>query len=180
MTRGIDRAADRRPAVDLAPEHARPGLALVLALLAVPGSTVAWALPAGGFWIGLPLGIAAIVLGLRARRHAPSAAATAAVVIAGLAIGFMAVWTVVDAVADSGDRARDRDRAVARDPALDADQQPVGALDQERVAGEALVLEVHAGVVLEGEAVAAGDEVGGRAVDAEPLQGRVGSRAPSG
>jgi hypothetical protein len=84
-----------RPAVDLAPQGSSPGLALVLALLAIPGSTVAWALPAGGFWIGLPLGVAAIVLGLRAR---PSAAATAAVVIGALAVGFMAVWTVVAAV----------------------------------------------------------------------------------
>ena len=67
----------------------------MLALLAIPGSTVAWALPAGGFWIGLPLGVAAIVLGLRAR---PSTAATAAVVIGALAVGFMAVWTVVATV----------------------------------------------------------------------------------
>ncbi len=42
----------------------KPGLALALALLSVPGSTVAWyLLPAGGLLIGLPLGIAAIVLG---------------------------------------------------------------------------------------------------------------------
>ena len=55
-----------RPAVDVAPRQVRPGLlALVLALLSVPGSTIAWDLPAGGLWIGLPLGIAAIVLGIR-------------------------------------------------------------------------------------------------------------------
>jgi hypothetical protein len=41
-------------------------LALVLALLSIPGSTVAWALPAGGFWIGLALALAAIVVGRRA------------------------------------------------------------------------------------------------------------------
>ena len=58
-----------RPAVDVAPDPARPGLALVLALLAIPGSTIAWELPSGGLWIGLPLGVAALVLGLRARRR---------------------------------------------------------------------------------------------------------------
>jgi len=43
---------------------------LTLALLSVPGSTVAWyLLPAGGLLIGFPLGIAAIVLGARARKR---------------------------------------------------------------------------------------------------------------
>ena len=59
-----------RPAVDLATDRPKPGLALLLAVLAVPGSTVAWDLPAGGLYIGLPLGIAAIILGVRARRRA--------------------------------------------------------------------------------------------------------------
>ena len=57
-----------RPAVDVAPLKAHPGLALLLALLAVPGSTVAWDLPAGGLWIGLPLAIAAIAIGISAHR----------------------------------------------------------------------------------------------------------------
>ena len=48
----------------------RPRLALLLALLAIPGSTIAWSLPMGGFWIGLPLAIAAIV------RRAPGSRAT--------------------------------------------------------------------------------------------------------
>jgi hypothetical protein len=88
-----------RPAVDIAPDRARPGLALVLALLAVPGSTVAWELPLGGLWIGLPLGIAAIVLGLRARRElGGSRVATAAIVIAALCIAQMAVYTAVSAL----------------------------------------------------------------------------------
>ena len=88
-----------RPAVDLAPDRARPGLALVLALLAVPGSTISWALPAGGFWIGLPLGIAAIVLGVRARCELHSSRlATAAIVIAALCIGQMTVYTAVSAL----------------------------------------------------------------------------------
>lgn len=88
-----------RPAVDVAPDPARPGLALVLALLAVPGSTIAWSLPAGGLWIGLPLGVAAIVLGLRARRRGVGTGmATVAIVIAALAIGQMVVWTIVSAL----------------------------------------------------------------------------------
>jgi hypothetical protein len=86
----------RRPAVDVAPERARPGLALLLALLSVPGSTIAWSLPAGGLWIGLPLGVAAIVFGLRARREGVSPRmATAAIVIAALALGQMVVYALV-------------------------------------------------------------------------------------
>lgn len=91
-----------RPAVDIATDRPRPGLALLLALLAVPGSTVAWDLPAGGLYIGLPLGVAAIVLGVRARRKLAGAKgsglALAAIVIAGLCIAQMAVWTLVSVV----------------------------------------------------------------------------------
>lgn len=91
-----------RPAVDIATDRPRPGLALLLALLAVPGSTVAWDLPAGGLYIGLPLGVAAIVLGVRARRKLAGAKgsglALAAIVIAGLCIAQMAVWTLVSIV----------------------------------------------------------------------------------
>jgi hypothetical protein len=82
----------QRPAVDIAPRTTRPGLALLLALLSVPGSTIAWDLPAGGLWIGLPLAVAAIVLGLRARREgAGRRMATAAIVIGALALAQMAV-----------------------------------------------------------------------------------------
>ncbi len=88
--------------IDTTPQRSRPGLALVLALLAVPGSTVAWSLPAGGLWIGLPLAVAAIVLGVRARRELSdeggSRMATAAIVISALAIGQMAAWFIVEAV----------------------------------------------------------------------------------
>jgi len=84
-----------RPAVDVGPRRARPGLALLLAVLSVPGSTIAWDLPAGGLWIGLPLGLAAIVLGIRARRELAgdggSRLALAAIVLAALAIGQMVV-----------------------------------------------------------------------------------------
>jgi hypothetical protein len=88
-----------RPAVDVGPPQARPGLALVLGLLALPGSTIAWELPLGGLWIGLPLGIAAIVLGIRARRAGIGVRmATAAIVLAGLAIAQMAVYSAISAL----------------------------------------------------------------------------------
>ena len=88
-----------RPAVDVAPDQAHPGLALVLALLAIPGSTIAWELPSGGLWIGLPLGVAALVLGLRARRRGVGTGmATVAIAIAALAIGQMVVWTIASAL----------------------------------------------------------------------------------
>ena len=85
--------------IDVAPRTARPGLALLLALLAIPGSTLAWDLPAGGLWIGLPLAVAAIVLGVRAR---PSLAdrrlANAAIAIAALCIAQMAVYSLASAL----------------------------------------------------------------------------------
>jgi hypothetical protein len=88
-----------RPAVDVGPPQERPGLALVLALLSLPGSTIAWELPLGGVWIGLPLGIAAIVLGIRARRAGVGIRiATAAIMLAGLAIAQMAVYGAVSAL----------------------------------------------------------------------------------
>jgi hypothetical protein len=91
-----------RPAVDIGPQRARPGLALLLAVLSVPGSTIAWGLPAGGLWIGLPLGLVAIVLGIRARRELAGAKgsrmATAAIVLAALAIGQMLVYVAVSAL----------------------------------------------------------------------------------
>jgi hypothetical protein len=90
-----------RPSIDLAPQRSRPGLALVLALLAVPGSTIAWDLPAGGLWIGLPLAVAAIVLGLRARRElagrSGTVMATVAIGIGALMIAQMAVWFIAEA-----------------------------------------------------------------------------------
>ena len=80
------------------PENSRqPQLALLLAVLGIPGCTVAWSLPAGGFWIGVPLSIAAIVIGVRARATAsPSGRriATAAIVLGAIEILFMATWTV--------------------------------------------------------------------------------------
>lgn len=75
----------------------RPQLALLLALLGIPGSTVAWSLPAGGFWIGVPLAIAAIVIGARSHGDAARTGrrlAVAAIVLAAIEILFMATWTV--------------------------------------------------------------------------------------
>lgn len=93
--------AMHRHAVDVAPQQARPGLALALALLSIPGSTLVWDLiPAGGFLIGLPLAAAAIVLGLRARRLLEgSRTAVSAIAIAGLMVAQMAVWSLVSLVA---------------------------------------------------------------------------------
>lgn len=85
-----------RRAINVGPTEARPGLALACGILAVPGSTVAWDLPLGGLWIGLPLGIAAIVLGLQARRAGVGKAkATVGMVLAALAILQMVIWTAV-------------------------------------------------------------------------------------
>jgi hypothetical protein len=84
--------------VDIAPKKARPGLALAFAVLSIPGSTLAWDLPAGGLWIGLPLAVAAIVLAVQARRQRIGVGlATAAIVIAGLMIAQMAVWIIASA-----------------------------------------------------------------------------------
>jgi hypothetical protein len=92
-------AQPARTPIDLAPsDQSRPTLALVLGLLAVPGSTLAWDLPLGGLYIGLPLALAAIVLGVRARRQdTGKGRATAGIVIAGLCIAQMLVWTIVSA-----------------------------------------------------------------------------------
>jgi hypothetical protein len=70
--------------------HQQSRLALGLALLGVLGSTIAWDLPAGGFWIGMPLAVAAIVLGLRSRGWM----ATAAIVLGAIEILFTVAWTV--------------------------------------------------------------------------------------
>lgn len=88
--------------IDLAKKATHPGLALVLALLALPGSTIAWDLPAGGLWIGLPLALGAIVLGIRARRELAgdggSRMALAAIVLAAVAIVQMVVFVAASAL----------------------------------------------------------------------------------
>jgi hypothetical protein len=87
-------------AVDLdPPAPPRPGLALALALLSIPGVTIVWdILPAGGFYTGVPLGIAAIVLGLQARKRLAGAKgtrmATTAVGLASLAVLSVVFFTI--------------------------------------------------------------------------------------
>ncbi len=55
-----------------------------------------------GFLIGGPLGVAAIILAVRARREPISkggrAMAMAALVLTGLALGQMVIWTLVSVV----------------------------------------------------------------------------------
>ena len=80
------------------PDARRPARwALILALLGIPGSTIAWALPAGGYWIGVPLAVAAVAIGVRCLPHADRPGrwmAIAAIALAGVEILFMATWTV--------------------------------------------------------------------------------------
>jgi hypothetical protein len=70
---------------------------MLLAVLALPGVTIAWDLPHGGFWIGVPLAAAAIVAGLRARSASPRWA-TAAIVLGAVEVLFVATWTVASHV----------------------------------------------------------------------------------
>ena len=81
---------------------ARPGLALVLALLAISASTLLWKVdePLPGFLVGGSLGIGAFILASRARRiqltntqHVMAIAATA---ITTLAFGQMLIWTAIN------------------------------------------------------------------------------------
>jgi multisubunit Na+/H+ antiporter MnhB subunit len=80
--------------VDLAPARRvrTAPLALLLAVLSVPGVIVTWdTVPGGGFVTGVPLAIAAIVLGLRTR-HAggrDSRMAAAAIVLGVLALAWV-------------------------------------------------------------------------------------------
>ena len=69
--------------------------ALALALLSIPGSTLAWDLPLGGLWIGLPLGVAAIALGAAVWERL---SAKVAVVLAGLALAQMVFYMLVSFV----------------------------------------------------------------------------------
>ena len=79
------------------PARRPAALALILALLGVPGSTIAWGLPAGGFWIGMPLAIGAVTVGVRCLPMADRrgrAMAIAAIVLGAIEILFTAAWTV--------------------------------------------------------------------------------------
>lgn len=92
-----DPTVTSRPALDVRPRRPGPGVALLLAVLAIPGTTLAWDLPHGGLWIGLPLAAAAVWLGARALRSESGGRrwmAIAAIVVAGLCLAQMLVYTL--------------------------------------------------------------------------------------
>jgi hypothetical protein len=94
--------ATARPAVDLASSTpARPVLALALALISVPGVTIAWDIGVAAGLAGVMVGIAAIVIGLQARARLAGAPgtrmATVAVAVASLAIASVVFFLVVGA-----------------------------------------------------------------------------------
>jgi hypothetical protein len=87
--------------IDLSARPARPVLALVLALLSVPGSMLTWdTLPGGGFVWGLPLAVAAIVLGIQARKRTNTGRgnALAATVLGGAMVAIMIAWTIAESL----------------------------------------------------------------------------------
>ena len=91
-----------RPAVELAPSApARPKLALALALISVPGVTIAWDIAAALGWAGVAVAIAAVAVGLQARSRLQGGSgrvmASAAVVIAGLAALSVIVFLIIGA-----------------------------------------------------------------------------------
>jgi hypothetical protein len=84
-----------RPAVDVAPSApARPGLALALALLSIPGVTITWDLSGVAGFAGTAVGIAAIVLGLQARSRLAGQKGTRMATVA-VAVATLAVLSVV-------------------------------------------------------------------------------------
>jgi hypothetical protein len=89
--------ASTASSADLSARPAHPVLAFVLALLSVPGSILTWdTLPGGGFVWGCPLAVAAIVLGIQARKRTDTGRgkALAAIVIGGAMLAIMIVWTI--------------------------------------------------------------------------------------
>ena len=91
-------SSNRTAAVELDHTTDRSTLALVLALLSVPGSIITWdLLPGGGFVWGAPLAVLAIILAVPSSRVARGKA-TAAIVIAGAMIAMMAIWTIAELV----------------------------------------------------------------------------------
>jgi hypothetical protein len=82
--------------VDLNTKRDHSTIALVLALISVPGSIFTWdLLPGGGFVWGAPFAIAAAALGVRSI-GASRGKSLAAILIAGAMIAMMVVWTAVE------------------------------------------------------------------------------------
>jgi len=77
------------------------GIALVLGILSLPGSLLAWdTLPGGGFVWGLPLAVAAVAVGFQAIRSGGASgrgAAITGIVLGGAMIAMMVIWTAVGA-----------------------------------------------------------------------------------
>ena len=91
-----------RPAIDVGPTGARPGLAFILALLAIPGSTLAWDLPAGRVLDSAcpsPSQRSPSASSPAAGSPGPdrSKLALAAIIIGGLVIAQMVVYSIVSA-----------------------------------------------------------------------------------
>ena len=88
-------SATGRP-VELDTKRDHSTIALVLALISVPGSILTWdLLPGGGFVWGAPLAVAAAVLGFRSLRTSRGKS-LAAILIAGAMIAMMVVWTAAE------------------------------------------------------------------------------------
>jgi hypothetical protein len=88
--------------VDLAPHpDAKPRLALALALISIPGVTIAWDIALAAGLAGTAIGVAAVVTGLQARARLGGATgtrmATVAVAIATLGLLSVIVFLAVGA-----------------------------------------------------------------------------------
>ena len=86
--------------VELAPSpHAKPGLALALALISVPGVTIAWDIATAVGLAGTAIAVAAIVIGLQARSRLDGAKgtnmATVAIAVAALALLSVVVFLAI-------------------------------------------------------------------------------------
>jgi len=86
--------------VELAPSpHAKPGLALALALISVPGVTIAWDIATAVGLAGTAIAVTAIVIGLQARSRLDGAKgtnmATVAIAVAALALLSVVVFLAI-------------------------------------------------------------------------------------
>jgi ABC-type glycerol-3-phosphate transport system permease component len=86
--------------VDLAPRRAGlPYLAVGAGVVAVLLSVLAWDwFSWGGVVLGVPAGVVALVLGLRARREGARGMGTAAIALAAVTVVLPLAWIIGDAV----------------------------------------------------------------------------------